>query len=1052
MQCSQYVTSNDLGKLAEVLVSQLFIPGQPPFERRIVVVPSDRIKMFLQRFFAQHPQLNIAMGVEFLSLGIVLQELCTATFGKKLPSRLELELSIFHVATDLLAKRTKDLEPLEEYVDGDRDKLRIIARQMSQVFLDYGSCAWEELPEWLHKKGWQQRLWHELFADQWTYPIELFGRSSFLHRMHVFGFSYLPLPHVDFFVRSGAVFYLFSPCQLYWGDLKSDREQARLQRHLSPRVAEEFAGYFDEQNPLLANWGKAGRLFTQMLEDREVISSEEYIEPEGDSTLQGLQRSMLMMEKSCSCCVEKDDSIWILAAPSRFREVESLLDRLQELFVRHANDERPISPGDVLVLAPDIREYAPYVHALFARKEANLPYAISGLEIGWQSPFAMSFLSLLDIVDRRFERDAMLELFHQPSFLAKRGWDEGDLRLIKQWTEIAGIHWGLDRKTGSWRFGLDRLIFGLVLQEGELIEKIPSPLDALDGSELGLLNELIEVITNLEDDFKQVMEKTQAKLSDWIHWVVSLGKRYLEMEENDRWLFKKLEELNEQLLGFSKAPNLAFEDLKRIIQSFFEERKGSYRTHDLQAIYFDSIREGAILPKRVICLLGLQDGAFPRPEPRSSLHLLDERPLAKGHLDRYHFLEACSMASSYLCMSYLEICPQEKVELMPSLVVQELIDFFRNPMLDSEANFEKGRMGAMEISKGAFIQKAPPLSFQVELLNKKPYFSPSRYEAAQSFYAKKQSSYFGSEAIFATGSPDFPEHWEVDIGSLNRAVRHPLQFHLEEVLHFSLDQRESYDPLHLEELELSALDRAIFSREMIGKSWDESIAELQSRGVLPIGIGKELSLKKLAEDQASLDEQMHHFSLEKQDLWTIILDRFCDAAQIRGERTLLVPPWILSTGEGRTVTVTGRLHLVSMKGMLCFARKDLAKLLRFWPSLLVLAGHPELREFPPIMLLAYPGTKGATLDFTDIRVDQLVLELLRYYLLAQETPIPLTSRLAAHLLSKGEEGLQQEMQKEEDLYWRWLQDRDALLSAQTLMRAWQPLLQCTFAPLVNQVL
>ena len=85
------------------------------------------------------------------------------------------------------------------------------------------------------------------------------------------------------------------------------------------------------------------------------------------------------------------------------------------------------------------------------------------------------------------------------------------------------------------------------------------------------------------------------------------------------------------------------------------------------------------IPFKVVCLLGMNDGVYPRTLPPLGFDLMSQKPQrgdrSRRDDDRYLFLEALMSAEQTLYISYIGRSIQDNSERFPSVLVQELVDY-----------------------------------------------------------------------------------------------------------------------------------------------------------------------------------------------------------------------------------------------------------------------------------------------------------------------------------------------------------------------------------------
>ncbi len=613
------VFGNSLDVLSIKLAEELFLNSTRPFEKRLIIVPSPSIKEYLLYRFAKHPDLQMAAGIQVLSLNQALNEFSE----KRIPSFLELSLAI----EEKVSKQ--DLEYLK---DESKRKKRIpaLSDELARLFARYGSP-----PE-----GWQGALWKELFSESspWTFspkPVRQFSG-----KLALFGFSYLPAPILDFFLNLGASFYHLSPCAQFWEDFATAKQ--KLKRRLD-----------GDDHPLLGNWGKLGREMLKRLSAYDLIEEEVYEDIEGESLLSSLQRSMLQLDESEE--LRSDDSLQLHSATSKLREVEALRDVLLQSSVPFR---------DIGVVCPDIASYAPYIQMVFAQ----YPYSIQGLPIQKVSVGVQGFLQLLKLPEESYALSSMIKLLECGPFLEKSGLNRNEISLLKRGFERAEIRRDLSGSPNSWEAGIGRLLSGLAIvpQEGELYD--PWPVDAISLTESDAFNRFLILFDAIQHDLRSLKEKSA---SDWMSVFLQIADKYFQLEWEHEPFFQNLKSLQ-----LTSQHITDFESIRRVLEHLADMPSGNISTSDLQKITFVPLNLGGLPAFRILWCLGMDESAFPRQEGRSSL---SQQPLfpPKKDEDRLLFLELFLKAKERLIFSYQRIDSADSKQQAPSLLIDELEQYLK---------------------------------------------------------------------------------------------------------------------------------------------------------------------------------------------------------------------------------------------------------------------------------------------------------------------------------------------------------------------------------------
>ena len=524
-------------------------------------------------------------------------------------------------------------------------------------------------------------------------------------------------------------FYLPTPCRNYWGDLRSlsqrlrDDDAAAARDDADPQPQPETI-FAIEENPLLEAWGAAGRDFVAALASYEVVhpSGEiaAYADPEenpddqpaDDNLLQRLQRDLLHRRAPATppwrAQVDRTDaSLQIHACHTRLREIQVLHDQLRALL----EADPTLEPREIAVLTPDIDPYIAHIEAVFggaagtssndparaSQPSLYLPYAVADGSALAGEPLAEVFLRLLALPSSRFGVNEVLDLLAVPA-IAER-FDLGPFahEQLHHWLGEAGVRWGLDAThrvrhdapddaTFTWQFALDRLLLGYASGEGEMISDV-APWPELEGDSLTALDALIELLRLLarcERTFSQAHTPAQ-----WQQQLLRALDGLLPTrlrEPADQRALERLRDLIEEFRGQAESADFDAPVPPEIVRAYFQAHlaEADSRAPFLSGgITFCRMVPMRLIPFRVICLLGMNDGEFPRRDPAGVLNRLaaqlgtsqrqrGDRSVRED--DRFLFLQLLVAANDVLYLSYLGADPRDNSAREPSVLVSELLD------------------------------------------------------------------------------------------------------------------------------------------------------------------------------------------------------------------------------------------------------------------------------------------------------------------------------------------------------------------------------------------
>jgi exodeoxyribonuclease V gamma subunit len=863
----------DLETLGELATSLLATPMREPFAPALVVVPSQGMGRWLTLELARKQ--GIAMQLEVQLPAKFVWDLSRLALGQ-LP-----EQSAFSPSTlswrlyDWLCEPANLAEAprLAHYLEGGDERRRLsLASKIADVFDHYllyrddWLAAWErnELQELGPDEAWQALLWRELTRDGHPHRARLLEEllrrlydpapiAGLPERLLVFGISSLPSHHLRVLEglarHTEVVIFALNPCREAWGEIRDIRELAR-QPELSP---DDW--YLDVGHPLLASLGKQGRdFFDSLFSLASSEGSQEiglYSEDEDlhdSSLLQALQNDILRLrtrQPDERLLLREDDrSLELHIAHSPLREVEILHD---QLLARFAADGQ-LTPDQVVVLTPDIERYAPYIEAVFAPREGvpRIPFSLADRSLRAEIPLLEAFLNLLALPDSRFAAEEILAWLEQPAIAARAGIEGEDLPLLRDWLREAGVRWGRDgahrEQLGlpadaafTWRQGLDRLLLGFAAPPqlaglGAPLLGASWPLDALEGGRGQLLGRLAGFVERLAA-LAQSLQRPRP-LAEWAETLQGLiDALFDEREAGDTLLLlsKACAALKEQATasGIERPIELAL--IRQQLTAALEQ--GSAASGFLTgAVTFCTMVPMRSLPFRLVCLLGLDDGALPRRTPAAGFDLIGQKPRrgdrARRLDDRYLLLETLLSARSGLYLSYVGRDPRSNAELPPSVLVSELLD-----TIDLTAVTHAGPASA-RITHQHPLQPFAPGNFAGA---RQAGFAAPWFRAAQRLSQAVQAPQPFASALDA---PD-ADWLTIEPSQLIHCFKHPARYLLEQRLGLRLAQGEEAlagdEPFSVEWTSQHGLRQLALQAIERGWSEGEERAVAAASGWLPVG-------------------------------------------------------------------------------------------------------------------------------------------------------------------------------------------------------------------------
>ena len=876
--------SNRLERLAAYLAATMQVePLQSPMAAEVIVTQHQGMARWLSMQLAQVQ--GISANCHFPLPASYIWHLYRSQL-KEVPESSVLDRAI--LAWRLMAVLPKLLDkdefaPLKSYLEGGRDQLKQyqLCRYIADTFEQYLIYR----PEWIlawekgdnagcEKHPWQSYLWRAVIADDGTQTSEPLHRAS-LHqqfmqlaeageinpntlpqRIMVFGVNTLPPAYLEVLaaVAQHVEVHLFAlnPCLAFWEDISSPKTLARLRQLWLSQNKPDVSELYQVGNSLLASMGKQGRDFQGLLHQAHYgIEDEDCAQfPDESNLLACIQSDILQLlergqgDYQASPVMSEDDSIRIHSCHSPMREVQVLYDQLLHMF----EQDPSLLPREIIVMTPEIDTYAPYIEAVFgaASEGRVIPWSIADRSAQAEHPVLNVFLQQLQLPSARMNASEVLAMLEVPAVARHYSLDEQALLRIRQWVQESGIRWGLDSESRteleqpadesfSWKFGLHRLMLGYSISPDEPIHDGHVAYPHIEGMEAQWLGKLQRFLDDLARLRKQLARHHTPQ--QWQMLINDMLQRFEIEDEDEQQAMQLLREVvhdlsqHTEMAGYHQPVPL--EVVKDYLKGHLLSPASPHRFLAGQ-VSFCAMMPMRSLPFKVVCMIGMNDRAYPRTRPPLGFDLMVDNPRpadrSRRDDDRYLFLEALLSARQRLYISYVGRSIRDNALMLPSVLVSELQDYIEQGFVDEQG--------------GAIL---PQLIVEHPLHP----FSHRYYQAGQS---SALFSYDPAWAVAANAkqqqnqiapfieSPLPPAEEERRSVSLNELIRFlcaPARYFLQQRLGVTLDQGEDAlqdsEPFALDSLQVYQLKQQLLEQRLADNDLVEYRELLKGKGELPVG-------------------------------------------------------------------------------------------------------------------------------------------------------------------------------------------------------------------------
>jgi exodeoxyribonuclease V gamma subunit len=713
--------SNRFEHLQDALLDAMAAPPESPFVREEIIVPSAAIRRRIELGAADRFGICSNVRFSFLAQWLWRQIGHVVAVAEASPFTAPVltwrVLGIFS-DTSFVALHPPLARYLREADAVMRYELAVRTASLLEQYLTYRP---DWLASWLAGKParirdldatgtqderWQGALWRRIARDLGTdsrHPSVAFfeamkelgpdatARAGLPAAAHVFCLPTTPPLYLDILRRLAQWIdlrlYVLNPCREYWFEIVEPRR-------LSWLAAKSRADHHEVGNRLLAAWGRQTQAHIDLLLQDDTaagIDDAAFAPSEGANLLARLQNAILDLTdlaRGGVALAADDRSIEVHVCHSLTRELEVLQDQLLALFA----GPDPPRPSDIVVVMPDLEAGAPLIDAVFgnAPKARAIPYAITGRPASVRNPCAQALSAVLAVAASRFQASAVFELLQQPIIARSFGIGSAEIEAIHGWIRDSGIRWGIDGHhrseldlpavgRHSFSDGLDRLFLGYALPASvtmPLNGRLPA--GNAEGSAalaLGSFREFVRQLERLHDELTQ--PRTPA---EWRRTLLGVIDTFIapigDEIDDERETAAGIHALHANMEHGGMSQPLAVDVVRAALQALLDDpTRGGMPGGAVTFAAMASLRN---LPYRFVCVLGLNDGAFPSTQRPIEFDLMARDPRRGDRQrridERNVFLDLLLAARERLYLSYTGRSVRDNSPLPASVLVAELLD------------------------------------------------------------------------------------------------------------------------------------------------------------------------------------------------------------------------------------------------------------------------------------------------------------------------------------------------------------------------------------------
>ena len=706
----------------------------------------------------------------------------------------------------------------------------------------------------------------------------------------------------------------------------------------------EYAGSLNQENDLLASWGRSGRdnikLWCQAVDydfdfKGNVDKDGKDVEMLQDTLLHKVQYSIAHREKMSGVTEDdlSDKSLDVTAAPTKIREIENLHTQICKLLRDGARVE------DILVVSPCLDEYRTAINMVFDQTPVKDPKNENGfLHVRFAIVDSPAKASLTEnalsnlfsiLAQKSITRPDFFALVRNPVVQTARGIRNEEIDAWQEWVAETNTYRTRDTKADGdkvikkddWDKVVKRLLLAqMTTDDVSFGVDEYRPYADMACSDKASLCRFVECIESLErwiefgcdkskkdgDFLKKIDREQLSELSALLDEWIGMQNTPKSLKSEDI-VHKRVAEALEQLYcQFSaNAPKISMNIVKQSLLLAAQGTEYSCGNLFVNGVTFMKFVPNRTIPVKHLFFIGADAASFPGAKQRNTLDLRkscypwpgDDSPVA------YAFLCQLMSTSESFHLSYVNKNIKKDAELYPSSVVNDLRKFIEaGAEKDADGKSLKWKEETISLDENRDYSE---LWTQKSLRNKEAYewmllSEDERKEKIKERQEKRMGHLDATESKEnAVKLPD-----RVSVYSLSKFLKDPFQFRISQMLMDEDDEdveKEQFEPVFFNGLDENAVLKKMLAAELSGKEdeYKEFLKDLELKGKLPNGVFGEKQRNALeAKKQALLDQMKPERVQEVKDKWFF------------GEK---IPDMQISRPDGAYWLLTGKLDWSNAK-------------------------------------------------------------------------------------------------------------------------------------------